>query len=131
MIDKSAAVRIEGSPDRNLWLQRIQRGLICVSTPTLLELGYSARTAADWAVNTRGALVSLMPLVYATPGSERRAVELQGLAALHGQHRAPSIPDLLIAALAEERGLTVLHLDHDFELIAHFTGQPTQRIRVA
>jgi predicted nucleic acid-binding protein len=131
LIDKSAAGRIEGSPDRDLWLERIQRGLVCISTPTLLELGYSARRAADWAVATGGPLVSLMPLVYATPGSERRAIELQGLAARRGQHRAPSVPDLLIAALAEERGLTVLHLDQDFELIAQLTGQLTERIRVA
>jgi hypothetical protein len=39
------------------------------------------------------------------------------------QHRAPSIPDLLVAALAEISGLTVLALDKDFELIAQITGQ--------
>ena len=32
-----------------------------------------------------------------------------------GQHRAPSIPDLLIAATAEIRGRSVLHVDKDFE----------------
>ncbi|MDR1152076.1 MAG: hypothetical protein LBK72_06325 [Bifidobacteriaceae bacterium] len=50
LIDKSAVARIENSPDRDLWLERCRRGLICISTPTLLELGYSARTAADWRV---------------------------------------------------------------------------------
>lgn len=35
-----------------------------------------------------------------------------------GQHRAPSIPDLIIAATAEIAGLTVLHIDKDFDLIA-------------
>ena len=47
----------------------------------------------------------------------------------HGQHRAPSIPDLLIAAAAETARLTVLHLDKDFELIAGITGQQTQRLQ--
>ena len=41
-----------------------------------------------------------------------------------GQHRAPSIPELLVAALAEISGRTVLALDKDFELIAQIMGQP-------
>jgi hypothetical protein len=42
--------------------------------------------------------------------------------------RAPSIPDLIIAAAAELAGLTVLHLGKDFELIAQITGQPMERL---
>lgn len=37
-------------------------------------------------------------------------------------------PDLIIAATAELAGLTVLHLDKDFEIIAEVTGQPTERL---
>jgi predicted nucleic acid-binding protein len=47
-----------------------------------------------------------------------------------GHHRAPSIPDLLIAATAERAGFTVLHLDKDFELIAEITGQPVERLQM-
>lgn len=50
------------------------------------------------------------------------------LLADRGQHRAPSIPDLIIAATAELAGLTVLHLDKDFEIIAEVTDQPTERL---
>jgi predicted nucleic acid-binding protein len=39
------------------------------------------------------------------------------------------VPDLVIAAVAERSGLTVLHLDKDFELIAEVTGQPVERPR--
>jgi len=46
-----------------------------------------------------------------------------------GKHRAPSIPDLIIAATAELAGLTVLHVDKDFEVIAGITGQPLERLR--
>ena len=71
-----------------------------------------------------------MPVEYLTLRVEDRAVAIQlGLADL-GQHRAPSIPDLLIAATAESAGLTVLHLDKDFELIED-TGQPIERLAVA
>lgn len=60
---------------------------------------------------------------------EDRAVEVQRLLAGRGQHRAPSIPDLLIAAAAELNDLVVLHVDEDFELIAAITGQPVEWVR--
>ena len=75
--------------------------------------------------------MSSMPVEYLTPAIEDRAVEVQALLADQGQHRAPSLPDLIIAATAELTGLTVLHLDKDFDLIAEVTGQPMERLRVA
>jgi predicted nucleic acid-binding protein len=42
----------------------------------------------------------------------------QSLLASGAQHRALSLVDALVAAIAESRGLTVLHYDADFELIA-------------
>ena len=69
-----------------------------------------------------------MPVEYLTPAIEDRAVEILALLADRGQHRAPSIPDLIIAATAELTGLTVLHLDKDFDLIAEVTGQPMERL---
>ena len=71
----------------------------------------------------------MMPVEYLTPAIEDRALEVQLLLADRGRHRAPSIPDLLIAATAELAGLTVLHLDKDFELIEELTGQHTERLR--
>lgn len=50
-----------------------------------------------------------------------RAVEVQGTLAERGRHRL-SIPDLLVAAVAEPTGLKVLHCDADFERIADVTG---------
>jgi predicted nucleic acid-binding protein len=70
-----------------------------------------------------------MPVEYLTPTMEQRAVEVQMLLADLGQHRAPAIPDLLVAAAGERAGLTVLHLDKDFELIAEVTGQAVERLR--
>jgi predicted nucleic acid-binding protein len=56
-----------------------------------------------------------MPVEYLTPTMEQRAVEVQMLLADQGKHRAPGIPELLIAANAERAGHTVLHLDKDFD----------------
>lgn len=43
-------------------------------------------------------------------------------------HRRVSTPDLLIAAAAELAGMTVVHYDRHFELIAEVTGQPVRAI---
>ncbi|GAA6527993.1 PIN domain nuclease [Intrasporangium sp. DVR] len=129
LIDKSALVRLGTSPDAELWAGRIERGLVRMTTMTRLEVGYSARTAADARSVFGTAPISMMPVEYLTPAIEDRALEVQLLLADRGRHRAPSIPDLLIAATAELAGLTVLHLDKDFELIAELTGQHTERLR--
>jgi predicted nucleic acid-binding protein len=42
------------------------------------------------------------------------------------RRRGRKIPDLLIAAAAEERGVAVLHDDADFDLITSATGQRCQ-----
>ena len=57
-------------------------------------------------------------------------MSIQGTLADRGKHRAPSVSDLLVAATAELAGLTVLHVDKDFELIAQVTGQEMERLRV-
>jgi hypothetical protein len=69
-----------------------------------------------------------MPVEYATPPAEDRAVEILKVLADRGHHRAPSVPDLLVAAIADRAGLVVLHQDKDFDLIAEITGQPTERL---
>lgn len=72
-----------------------------------------------------------MPVEHLTPRIEDRSREVLRLLAERGQHRAPSIPDLLIAATAELAELTVLHLDKDFERIAELTGQPVERVEIS
>jgi len=128
LIDKSALARLGASPDADTWANRIERGLVHITTVTRLEVGYSARSASDLRSGLRNPPLSHMPVEYATPSIEDRAVEILTLLADRGQHRAPSIPDLLIAATAELTGLTVLHLDKDFDLIAELTGQPVEQL---
>ena len=99
-----------------------------ISTVTRLEIGYSAQSVEELRRELSAPPLASMPVEYLTPSIEDRAVEVQLAMAELGQHRAPSIPDLLIAATAERAGLTVLHLDKDFELIARHTGQPVERL---
>ena len=130
LIDKSALTRLPRSADADLWVERVERGLVRITAPTVLEVGFSARSGSDWHTVVAEGPVALMPIESLTPLIERRAIAVQGLLADRGRHRAPSIPDLLIAATAELSGLTVLHLDKDFELIAEVTGQRTERLEV-
>ena len=128
LIDKSALVRLAASSDAATWATRIQRGLVRISTLTRLEIGFLARSAHELRQSTARPPLASMPVEYLTPRIEDRAVAVQLTLADLGRHRAPSIPDLLIAATAEAAGLTVLHVDKDFELIAEITGQPVERL---
>lgn len=130
LIDTSALVRLDGSVHVREWGARIQRGLVRINTTARLELGYSARSAEDHRGTLERLPVSAMPVEHLTPAAEDRSVEVQLALAEVGHHRAPSIPDLLLAASAELAGLTVLHFDKDFELIADVTGQPIERLEI-
>jgi predicted nucleic acid-binding protein len=128
LIDKSALVRLTASPNAAEWAGRVERGLVRIATVTRLEVGYSARSGPELRAGLRQPPMSSMPVEYLTPAIEDRAVEILALLADRGQHRAPSIPDLIIAATAELAGLTVLHRDKDFEVIAAVTGQAMERL---
>ena len=128
LIDKSALVRLADSPDPLEWATRIERGLVRISTVTRLEVGFSAKSAEALRAGAARPPLARMPVEYLTPAMEGRAVEVQLVLAERGQHRAASIPGVLVAATAELGQLTILHLDKDFELIAQVTGQPVERI---
>lgn len=130
LIDKSAYVRLQTAPPEasEVWNNRILRGLVRMSTITRLELGFSARSGSAGREAFSLPPLSLMPVEHLTPAMEDRAWDVQMLLADRGQHRAPSIPDLLIAASAEKAGLTVLAVDKDFDLIAEVTGQPVETL---
>ena len=130
LIDKSAIARLHLASDAAEWASRIERGLVRISTVTRLEVGFSARSARDHRSLLTEPPIASMPVEYLTPRIEDRAVELQSVLAERGQHRAPSVPDLLIAATAELAELTVLHLDKDFDLIAGVTGLRVKRLDI-
>ena len=101
-------------------------GRIATCSIVDLEFLFSARSAAD-----HEALVKdrrLLPRVPCGDAAADRAIEVQGELARTGRHRAVSLPDLLVAAAAEQAGLTVLHYDANFDIIAEVTGQPVEWI---
>lgn len=106
-------------------IPRIAAGLVNVCLVTELEVGYAARSRADFERISRDVL-GLLNRVITPVAAEARAREIQADLIARGQHRAVAVPDLIVAAVAEIEGLTVLHYDGDFDLISGITGQPME-----
>lgn len=126
---RSALARMSTSPDAEKWSRLIELGQVRITTTTLLEIGHLARSEREWSDLVEDVPVIHMPLATLTPRTEARALEIQRIVLRDGRHRAPSVPDLLVAAVAEEADLTVLHADNDVDLITRATGQPVERLR--
>jgi len=123
LVDTSVLKRL-GRPDIRAVVEplalsgQLGRARICD-----LEVGYSAWNVEEWDPLV-GALDAFGP-VETTAAHIRRSLQVQRLLATRGQ-RGRKIPDLLVAAAAEELDLAVLHYDADFDQIAHVTGQRCQ-----
>ncbi len=124
LADKSALARVHLAPVASRLESLFLAGEVATCGIVDLELLFSARSTVDYLA----ILADRRSLPRAEVGEAgiERAVVVQTALARKGQHRSLSIPDLLIAAAAEAAGLTVLHYDSDFDLVAEVTGQPTE-----
>jgi predicted nucleic acid-binding protein len=124
LIDTSALARfMRPGAESSGWDQAAAAGLIALCPVTELEFFYSARSAAG---RERG-IADLRAVFGWVPVHDRayaRAWEVQGELTAKGQHRSAGPVDLVVAATAESHGLTLLHHDRDFGVIARVTGQP-------
>jgi predicted nucleic acid-binding protein len=124
--------------DKSAWVRRVHHDVAAVLDPlaaegkiascaiTDLEILFSARNGtehATWRKQRRAFPRLAMPY-----DIWQRAIEVQGLLAKRGHHRAVPIPDLLLAATAEHHQVALLHYDRDFDLVAAVTGQRTRWI---
>ncbi len=123
LVDKSALARVHLFPVRVALEALADAGLIATCSIIDLEVGYSAKNSADH--NLLIGQRRQLPLASINQDTLDRALDLQGLLAHHGSHRVP-LPDLIIAACAQQHGLTVIHYDSDFDTIQKVTGQPTR-----
>lgn len=127
LIDTSALARVLLGQNTAEWNDRIAAGLVAICDITELEVLYSARSATD-----RARLKAAFDAHYAwcpmPDGIYRRTRVVQEQLTAKGEHRSAGPIDLLVAAVAEGAGLTLLHYDRDFETIARTTGQPVHTI---
>lgn len=96
--------------------QAMLDGRIHACPPFLLELGHSARNHRDYA-SLMALVEDAMPLVPLTEMAVDDALRMQEQLAVSSHHRVKA-NDLLIAAIAVENGLTVLHMDKHYPIIA-------------
>ena len=125
LVDTSAWGRAQTKPQVALKLREWFKARTPYTCPVLdLEILYSARGTSEyleWQKRRRATFVNI-PLSKAVGD---RALEVQSILATKGHLRATSLPDLLIAACAEQVGATILHYDQDYDHIADITGQST------
>jgi len=120
LVDTSVLTRLGQRPIRAAVEPKAARGELARAGISDLEVGYSARSAAEW--DRLIEALEVFELVETTSDHLRRARQVQRLLAAKHQ-RGRKVPDLLIAAAAEARDLSVLHYDADFDRIAAVTGQ--------
>ena len=112
----------EGIAER--WAELVHAAQVAVCPPVLLELLYSARSPADYTA-LRDELAGLPNLPLSEQAVER-ALDTQATLAVRSQHRGPTPTDLLVAAIAEVNGATLLHYDPHFDVVTAETGQPAE-----
>lgn len=122
LVDTSVLTRLRHPTIRAALEPMAETGRLARAGISDLELGYSARSAAEWDRLTES--LDVFELVETTADHVRRAKQVQRLLASRHQ-RGRKVPDLLIAAAAEAHRLTVLHYDADFDRISAVTGQPS------
>lgn len=120
LLDTSVLTRLHEPTVREAIDERARGGELARTGISDLEIGFSARNAPEW--DRLADALEAFELVESTAEHLRRARQTQRLLAAKHQ-RGRKVPDLLVAAAAEARSLTVLHYDADFDLIAQATGQ--------
>jgi predicted nucleic acid-binding protein len=122
LADTSAWHRSARAEER--WLDLLETGLLAVCTPVVLELLVSAHSRSDYQQLARD--LAQLPTLPLNERAESLAAGTQAALAGRSQHRGPTPIDLLIAAVAELHGATLLHYDRHFDTIARVTGQPME-----
>lgn len=103
----------------------IDAGQVATCGMVELEVLYSSRSPDDY-TRRRQQLREGFESLPMPDETWQRALEVQAELARRSAHRGAALPDLLIAATAERHSVTVLHYDHEYDLIASITGQPTR-----
>ncbi len=127
LADTSALVRMNLLIVAAVLAPLISQGMVGRCEPIDFEMLYTARNH-DELLEIRDERNLAFPLLPMTQDHFERALEVTALLAAANKHRAAKIPDLLIAAVAEDANLTLIHYDSDFDHIASVTGQKTQWI---
>jgi predicted nucleic acid-binding protein len=115
LVDKSALARMDSPAVRARIEPLLEANEVATCGIIDMEILYSARNRDNLDRLWRGQ--QALRRVSINDDTFRQAIAIQARLADTGRHRRP-LPDLIIAAAAEDAGATVLHYDKDFEIIA-------------
>jgi hypothetical protein len=106
--------------------EAIDHGRLAVTDIVVIEYLNGARDLAEhdrfaWGLGAAERLRT-------EPRDWDRLLEVHRLLAASGpgHQRSVSVPDLIVAAVAERHGATLVHYDEDYDRIAVLTGQPVR-----
>jgi predicted nucleic acid-binding protein len=120
LVDTSVLTRLSEPTVRSALESLAVVGRVARSGISDLEIGYSARNAREW--DALQAALSAFGLVETEARHVQRARQVQRMLAGRSQH-GRKVPNLLVAAAAEDARLVTIHYDADFDRIAAVTGQ--------
>ncbi len=123
LVDTSVLKRLRHDEVRGAIEPLADRGELGRPSICDLEVGYSARNATEW--DELLTALDAFARIETSAAHLARALQVQRLLAERSK-RGRKIPDLLVAAAAEELSISVLHYDANFDLIAEVTGQASQ-----
>lgn len=128
LIDTSALVRVIRRQAAPYWLDQIERGLVAICEPVVVETLTMADTKSYQRVED--SLTSSHPWVHVPDDVWDLVRATRRELAAHSQHRGLSVADHLVVATAIRHQLTVLHEDGDFETVARLVPQ-LQQVRLS
>ena len=122
LADSSAWSHAHDARVRDEWSAALRAGQIATGPIVKLELLYSARDGANFdQLEADLSQLRDVPITRSVTNAVLAAFrDLAHIGPLH--HRSVSLPDLLIAASAQDAALGVLHYDEDFDVLAGVVG---------
>lgn len=126
LADTSAIARISQPTVTARLRPLVDRGLVHTCAVLDLEAGRSAKSTEDYEALMRDRALLYTSVMMPSDGYLSRVMQIQHALVVSGIHRGVGIADMLIAATAQMNDLTVLHYDHDFDLIADVTSVSTE-----
>jgi predicted nucleic acid-binding protein len=121
LVDTSAAARMHHEQVARLVVPLITAGLVATCAPLDFEALFSARGPQDYEQirADRREAYEYLPIL---DEHWQRAMDVQRSLAGVSWHRGVGLTDLLVAAVAEQHRITVLHYDSDYDTISEFIG---------
>lgn len=125
LVDNSAWNRVKYPPVAARLRPLTDANLVATCGALEVEALYSAQNSEEYE-RLRTYRLAIFTYLESEEADWQRALAVQRELCVKSQHRGIRVPDLVIAAVAQRHGLTLIHYDSDFDRIAEVTAQRTE-----